>query len=154
VRSSKSGKCSRVLRGVAARLAMGEVQLAAGVFVGGLVAQQFGNAQNGGQRIVEFVGHAGNHLAHGCEPLRLNELLLEPLLVGNVARRSDHAGDASCLVMERPRGGAEHAPGSVLMLGAVLDLGFGEALVNQIVEHFEHRGPVRRIGAASHSLSD
>ena len=73
----------------AARLAMSEVQLAAGVFVGGLVAQQLGNAQNGGQRIVEFVGHAGNHLAHGCEPLRLNELLLEPLLVGNVARRSD-----------------------------------------------------------------
>ena len=35
--------------------------------------------------------HAGDHLAHGREPLGLNELLLEPLLFGNVTRRSDDA---------------------------------------------------------------
>ena len=123
-------------------------------FVGGLVAQQFRDAQNGGQRIVQFVRDAGNHLAHGREALGLDELLLEPLLLGNVARRGDDAGDAPRLVMQRPRGGAEHPPRAVLVLRAVFDLALGEPLGNQIVKHFEHRGPVRRIRAASHSLPD
>ena len=123
-------------------------------FVGGLVAQQFRDAQNGGQRIVQFVRHAGDHLAHGREALGLNELLLEPLLFGNVARGSDHAGDASRFVMQRPGGGAEHAPRAVLVLRAVFDLALGQPLENQIVEHLEHRGPVRRIRAASHPLPD
>src|SRR6202030_747655 len=86
--------------------------------------------------------------------LGLDELLLEPLLVGNVSRRSDDAGDASRLVMQRPRGGPEHAPRAVLVLRAVLDLTLGKPLENQIVEHLEHRGPVRRIRAASHPLPD
>src|SRR5579863_3156405 len=103
---------------------MGEVQLAAGVFVGGLIAQQFRDAQNGGKWIVQFVGNAGDHLAHGREALGLNELLLKPLLLGDVARRSNYAGDPTRLVMERPGGGAEDAPRTVLVLRAVFDLAF------------------------------
>ena len=133
---------------------MSEVQLPGRSFVGGLVAQQFRDAQNGGQRIVQFMRHAGDHLAHGREALGLNELLLEPLLFGNVARRSDHAVDAPRFVMQRPRGGAEHTPCAVLVLRAVLDLALGKPLENQIVEHLEHRGPVRGIRAASHPLPD
>ena len=54
------------------RLAMGNFELAAGGIVGGRIAQKFGDAEDGGERIIQFVGHAGNHLAHGREPLALD----------------------------------------------------------------------------------
>src|ERR1700681_4234420 len=56
--------------------------------------------------------------------------------------------------MERPRGGAEHAPRSVPVLRAVFDLALGKTLENQIVEHLEHRRPVRGIRAHTNSLAD
>ena len=51
-----------------------------GIFIdAGTIAQKFAGAENGGERIVQFVGDTGEHLAHGGELFRLNELLFEAL---------------------------------------------------------------------------
>src|ERR1700719_560226 len=55
------------------------------------IPQQFRNTQDRGQWIVQFVGPSGNHLPHGGKAFGLDQLLLKPLLLGNVAHRSDNA---------------------------------------------------------------
>ena len=111
----------------AARLAVRQIELAAGSFVGGLIAHQFRNAQDGGQGIVELVRDSRNHLSHGGQPLGLNHLLLEPLLIGNIARRSDDARDATRFILQGSRGGAKQVPGPILMLRAILNLAVSAA---------------------------
>ena len=89
----------------AAGLAMREIELAGEGFViaslAGALAKQFGDAENGGERIIQFVGDAGEHLAHGGEFFRLNKLFFEALEVGDVAAGEHHAFDVAGFVGER-----------------------------------------------------
>src|SRR6266852_4534023 len=76
----------------AARLAVGQFQLALGGVIGSFaLAEKFGNAEDGGQGIVQLMGDAGEHLSHRGEFLRLNKLLLQPLEIGDIAAGENHA---------------------------------------------------------------
>src|SRR6266852_6107214 len=75
----------------AARLPMREFELALGWFIGPFpFAEQLGNAEDGGKRIVQLVGDAREHLSHGSQFFRLDELLLQTLEVGNIAAGKNH----------------------------------------------------------------
>ena len=67
-------------------------QLLAGVLGDLVILEQFGHAKNAGQRIVEFVSEAPNHLPHRCQALALNDLLFQLLFGGYIAYGDDHAG--------------------------------------------------------------
>jgi len=54
------------------RLTVRKLQLAAHGGIDSRIAQEFGDAQDGGKGIVEFMGDAGNHLTHGGEALGLD----------------------------------------------------------------------------------
>ncbi len=140
--------------GGAARLTVREVKLAVSILIGCLIAHQFRDAQNGGQRIVQFMGHSGDHLPHRRKPLGLNQLLLQPLLLGNVAHRSDDPGGAPHFVMKWTRGSAKQLPGAIFMLGAIFDLAIRAVPGNQIGNEFLHRREIMRINVAAKFLAD
>ena len=95
---------------------MREFKLAANGFVRNLlVAQDFGNAENGGQGIIQLVSDASEHLAHGGELFGLNELLFQALDFGDVAAGDDDAFDFPLLVEKRAEMAADAAPFAVLM---------------------------------------
>ena len=73
------------------RLLLQHHQLPARGFVGLVILQQFAYAQNAGQRIIQLVSHAANHLSHSGEALALHHLLLQFLFHRNVAHGDDHA---------------------------------------------------------------
>ena len=52
--------------------------------------QQLGQAGDGGQRVVELVGHAGDELADGRHLVVLDELRLHDALLGDVLDQQDH----------------------------------------------------------------
>ncbi len=56
------------------------------------------------------MGDAGEHLSHGREFLGLDELFLEPLEIGNVAAREDHAFDIALFIGERTEVETNAAP--------------------------------------------
>ena len=78
------------------------------------IAQQFADAENGGEGIVELVSDAGEHLAHGGELFRLDELLFEALEFGDVAAGNDHAFDLAVFIEERAEIAAKAAPFALL----------------------------------------
>src|SRR2546430_3675742 len=51
--------------------------------------QQFGDSHDAGQRIVQLVGKAADHLSHSRQALALDDLLLQFLFQGNVSHRSE-----------------------------------------------------------------
>jgi hypothetical protein len=81
--------------------------------------QQFGHAQNAGQRIIEFVGEAADHLSHGRETFALNDLLLQFLLHGHIADGNDHARRFAFGIEQRTRHAEHGAPVAVAVPGSV-----------------------------------
>ena len=56
--------------------------------------QDLGVAAHGREDVVEVVGHAAGEAAHRLHALRVLELLLEPLVLGDVVGEGDHARPA------------------------------------------------------------
>jgi len=81
--------------------------------------QQFRHAQNAGQRIIELVREAADHLSHGREALALNNLLLQLLLHRHVANGDDHARRFAFGIQEWTRHAQHRAPSTVAVPGAV-----------------------------------
>ena len=104
LRRSRAGKFQQILdnsRG-AAGLPMSQFQLALHSFVGaGAFAKQFGDAKDGGEGIIQFVGYAREHLTHGGEFFRLDQLFFETLKIGNVAAGNNDAIDLVHFIEER-----------------------------------------------------
>src|SRR5438105_14117346 len=94
---------------------MRQIELAAEGFVSrSALAKEFGNAEDGSERIVQLVSDASKHLAHGGEFFRLDELLFEALDVGAVAASKDHAFDVTPFIVERNEGETNAAPVALL----------------------------------------
>jgi hypothetical protein len=111
----------------AACLTMRQFELAFGGFVlRWTISKQFRDAENSGERVVELVRNTGEHLAHGGELFRLDELFLEPLEIGDIAPRKDHAFDFSGFIRERAEIEADTAPLTQLVTYA--DFERGESL--------------------------
>src|SRR5215472_2739837 len=80
----------------AAGLAMGEIELALEGLIGRrALAQEFGDPQDGRERVIQLVCDAREHLAHGGKLFRLNELFFEALDVRDVAAGEDYAFDVA-----------------------------------------------------------
>src|SRR5215468_7618723 len=80
---------------------MGHFQLAFGIVVNALaVAKEFAGAENRGERIVQLVSDASQHLAHGGKLFGLNKLALQALDFGDIAAGYDHAFDLSFFIKE------------------------------------------------------
>ena len=69
------------------------MQLAVGIVGVEAVERHLAEADDGGQQVVEVVGDAAGQLPDRFHLLRLPELLLEPLQLGDVAREADQADD-------------------------------------------------------------
>ena len=80
------------------------------------------------------MGDAGEHLAHGGELLRLNELLFETLERGDVAAGGDHALDFSFFTVEGAQVDADHAPLAIAVADAGLEGGEVLAPLEQTLE--------------------
>ena len=123
---SGTGKFEKILNDArgAAGLATRDFKLALGGFgIGGAFAEQFRDAENGGERIVEFVGDPGEHLAHGGQFFGLDELLFEALEFGDVAARHDNAFDFAGFISERAEIKADAAPVAELVADANFERG-------------------------------
>ncbi len=87
-----AGETQQVLHDVfgALGLVQDDLEILAGV-VGyrGILEQQVGEAKNGGERIIDLVGHAGNQAADGGHLFRMGEFGLEENGVGDVGH-DDH----------------------------------------------------------------
>src|SRR5215470_18105525 len=121
LRRSRSREFQQVLddAGSAASLTVGEVELTLHGFVEAFaLADQFRNAKNGGEGIIELMRDAGKHLAHGCKFFRLDQLLLETLQVGNVAAREDNSFDFVPFVEQGAEIEKNTAPIAILMAHA------------------------------------
>src|SRR5216684_6197809 len=82
-----------------AGLAVREFQLALGGVVGSFtLAEKLGNAEDGSKGIIKLMGDAGKHLSHRGKFLRLDELFLQALKVGNVAAGENHALDIALFI--------------------------------------------------------
>ena len=73
-RLGRAGKRKQALHDLsgAARLTMRKFKLAAHGGIDSGIAQEFGDPQDGGKGIVQFMGDAGDHLAHGREAFGLD----------------------------------------------------------------------------------
>src|SRR5690348_1298032 len=120
--------------GGAAGLAMGDLELAARGIVAGGIAEEFGDAEYSSERIIELMGHAGDHLAHGRKPFVLNQLLLHALGIGGVAGGRDDAGDLTGKIHERAGGGAEQSRFAVAAAGQELSAAVGALSGNDGVQ--------------------
>ena len=81
-----------------------------------LAAQHLHRARHRGQRVADFVGDAGGHLAHRGQPLPHLRGPFQALDVGDVLERED---DAALAAGQRQRRGA-HAQVDVAAVGAVV----------------------------------
>ena len=143
LRRGRARKFQQVLydaRG-AAGLAMRQVELALGRIVQARAfAKKFSHAENRGERIVEFVRHTGEHLAHGGEFFSLDELLFEALHVGDVATGNNDAIDLARFVEERAEMAANAAPIAIFVAHAHFER-TERALAG---EHFREKSLQRR----------
>ena len=117
LRRSWARKFQKVLNDTrrATRLAMGQLQLTLRGIVATLpLPEKFGDAQNRGERIIEFVGDAGEHLAHGSKFFGLDKLFFKTFDVGDVAAGDNHAVDLVRFVEERAQMTTQAAPLAVL----------------------------------------
>src|SRR6266481_8076928 len=150
LRGSWTRKLEKILydaRG-AASLAVGHFELTLGVIVHALTfAEKFAGAENGSERIVQFVGHTCEHLAHGREFFSLDELGFETLHFGDVPAGDDSAFDFSLLVEKRAEIAFQAAPFALLVANANFDRGKVFLSCDQIVEEGQHRWAVINVGA-------
>src|SRR6266446_4530934 len=103
----------------AARLPMGEFQLSLGRVIGAFpLSEKLGDAEDSGERIVQLVGDAGEHLAHGGQFFRLDELLLKAFEVSNIAAGKNHAFVLALGIPERAEIKTNPAPFTKLMADA------------------------------------
>ena len=111
------------------------------------VAQQFGDAQNRGERIIELVGDAGNHLAHGRRALSVWISCCSMRLV-SVISRAEAMTPAMLTgsVQQGAGGGAEQAHLAVVALGQIFDAALG-ALCRQAMESNSARTSLRSCGS-------
>ena len=63
-----------------------------------LLHQQIGEAQDGGQRIVDLVGNSGNQLADRSHLFRLHQLRLQQQFIGDIAHHHDDRVDVAQMV--------------------------------------------------------
>src|SRR5579872_483192 len=152
-RARKSQEALHDLSG-AARLAVGNFELPpGGIFARG-IAQEFGDAEDRGERIIQLMGDAGNHLAHSGKPLVLNQLLLHAPGIGNVARRSDDAGDAAGNLHERTRGRPEQPRLAVFPPGQELSAAIGALSGNNSIQERQDFFAAVRLDAIAEQRTD
>ena len=108
--------------GGASGLLQDDFHLAAGGVVRSAFAQEVTDAEDGGQRIVQFVSGSRHHLTHGCEFFFLSGLQLCLLRFGYVASRRHDPADFSIGIKERARARAQNPPTAVSVLRPVFDL--------------------------------
>src|SRR5580692_3116496 len=114
---------------------MGHVELTLGAFVdAGTIAEQFADAKNGGKRIVEFVSHAGKHLAHGGKFFGLDELLLETLHFSDIAAGNDDTFNFAGFIDERAEMATEASDATFLVVNTNFDGAEKFATGDEIVE--------------------
>src|SRR5208282_5860148 len=139
----------------AAGLTVSHFELALGAIVDALaIAEQFADAENGGERIVQFVSDAGEHLAHGGEFFSLDELLFEALELGNVAARDDHALDLAVFIEERAEVAAKAAPLALFVAHLDLDGSKAAASGEHIVQDSKQGGAFVPMGALAEGFAD
>src|ERR1700676_2705805 len=127
---------------------MGEIELAlGGIFEAGPLAEKLGDAKNGGERIVELVGHAGEHLAHGRQFLRLDELFFQTFQLGDVAAGDDHAVDLAGFVEQWTEMTTDAGPFAELVAPANLQGRERPAAGGDFRKERLQRGAVFRMGA-------
>ena len=127
---------------------MREIELALEGFVrADAFAEEFCDAEDGGEWIVQFVGDAGEHLAHGGELFGLDELLLEALEVGDVAAGEDHAFDVAGFTGERAEIEKNAAPIALFMTNANFERGEHLPSGNDIVVKRSDGGHLLGMGA-------
>src|SRR5579863_1087673 len=98
---------------------MGQIELTLdGLFEAFPVAEELGDAENGSERIVQLMGDAGEHLAHGSQLFRLNQLLFQTLEVGDVAAGKNNTVNLACFIKERAEIEANAAPLGMLIADA------------------------------------
>ncbi len=109
------GECQEILDdgGSAAGLLEDELHMALCGDIRCAVAKQIGDAQDGGQRVIQLVGRAGQHLAHSRKLLLLRKLLFGELPIGDVAQRGHDARDFPRFVEKGGDAGAENPPGTI-----------------------------------------
>src|SRR5271157_2879298 len=157
LRRSGAREFQKVLHdaGGAACLTVSHFELALGAIVDALaIAKQFANAENGGERIVQFVSDAGEHLAHGGEFFSLDELLFEALELGNVAARDDHALDLAVFIEERAEVAAKAAPLALFVAHLDLDGSKAAASGEHIVQDSKQGGAFVPMGALAEGFAD
>jgi hypothetical protein len=97
-------------------LAVRELKLALGGVIGSFaLAEKVGYAKDSGERIVQLVGHASEHLAHGGKFFGLDELLLETLEIGDIAAGENHTLVLAFCVPEWAEIEANSAPFTLLV---------------------------------------
>ena len=75
--------------------------------------QQIGKAQNGSERVVDFVSHARNQLADRCHLFRVTQLGLQIDRLGNVGHHRHHIAYGSILIAHGTEVDGELAHSSV-----------------------------------------
>src|SRR5208337_1299069 len=141
--------------GGAAGLTMSHFELAFGAIVDALaIAKQFANAENCGERIIELVSDTGEHLAHGGEFFRLDELLFEALEFGNVATGDDHAFDLAVLIEERAEVAAKAAPRALFVAYLDFDGSKITAAGEHVVQDSKKCGAFVPMGALAEGYAD
>ena len=101
---------------------MQRYQLFAGAIAGLVVLQQLGHPQNAGQRIVQFVSEASDHLSHRGQAFALNDLLLHFFFRSYIAHGNDDARRFAFRVEHGTRRPQHGAPAAVLVSRPVFRL--------------------------------
>src|SRR5437763_8127842 len=95
---------------------MREIELTLEGFIrSGALAEKFRDAENRGERIVQFMGNAVEHLAHGREFFCLNELLFETFQISDIAAGKHHDFDVTGLVGKGAEVETDAAPVALLV---------------------------------------
>src|SRR4029077_2415195 len=140
--------------GSATSLRKHEVCMAAHRIVGGPFADEFADAEDCCERIIELMRRAGKHLSHGGEFFALGELLLHLNLFGHVTGGGDNAGNAAILVEDGRGAGAKRPPRAVFVRCAVFELRFSGQTGNEAAEKTLQTLEVVRMRAAAELLSN
>ncbi len=81
---------------------MGELQLPFGCVISAFaIAKKLGDAENCRKRVVQLMGYAREHLAHGGKLLGLDELFFQSFEIGNVTAGENHALDIPVFIGQR-----------------------------------------------------
>ncbi len=136
-------------------LAMGHFKLTLGTFIDAFaIPQQFADAKNGGERIIQFVGDACKHLAHSGKFFCLDQLFFKALDFGDVAAGDDHAFDFSRFIEQGAEVTFQSAPFAIL----VANLSFDGAKIlsagQKILQHPQDGAAFVGVGALTKGRAD